>query len=365
MEYEGEHRFGPLLASRLTGRNNNLNLVRILAAMAVIVSHAFVLTSGDPFADPLHAPLGTSIGFLAVAVFFAISGLLIARSFDRRASIWHFGLARVLRLWPALIVAVMLTAFVLGPALSQLSPDRYFSARETWAYVPTNLALVARQDALPGLFADNPYPHAVNGSLWSLFYEVACYLGLTLIGLLGLLRKQWSVIALVIGGAAAHVIATTSVGSGPIGYRLDLLAEIGFAFALGMAAFIARDRLRLSWKAAALAWLAVALLWLTPLVQTALITALSYSVLVFGFATRNRLLRYNALGDYSYGTYIYAFPIQQALIQLFPGQTALQNMALAIPVTLLFAITSWHVIERPALASSRPLADRLASSKKS
>ena len=200
-------------------------------------------------------------------MFFAISGLLIARSFDSRASIWHFTLARILRLWPALIVAVMLTAFVLGPTLSQLSPERYFSARETWAYVPTNLALVARQDALPGLFADNPYPHAVNGSLWSLFYEVACYLGLTLVGLLGLLRKQWSVIALVIGGAAGHVVATASVGSGPIGYRLDLLTEIGFAFALGIAAFIARDRLRLNWKAVALTWLAVALLWLTPLAQ--------------------------------------------------------------------------------------------------
>ncbi|NJO13828.1 MAG: acyltransferase family protein [Rhizobiales bacterium] len=115
---------------------------------------------------------------------------MIARSFDRASSNIRFVAARVLRLFPALLVVLALTMLA-GVSVTTLEPARYFSDPATLTYVPRNLSLALLQYPLPGVFADNPIGPAINGSLWTLFYEVVCYAAVFALGIAGVLRKRW------------------------------------------------------------------------------------------------------------------------------------------------------------------------------
>ncbi|MDT0509454.1 acyltransferase [Novosphingobium sp. MMS21-SN21R] len=351
---------GKPIGQYLGGRDNNLNLIRIVAASAVLVSHAYALTSGQEMSEPFRAATGLSLGQFAVAIFFGMSGLLIARSFDRRQSLAHFVSARFLRLWPALAVVLTLTAFALGPVMTSQGASEYLRSTQTLAYVPRNLSLYFRDDALPGVFAANPYGAATNGSLWSLFYEVACYGGVVALGYLGGLRKTWMFglfLAFVVAGHVWSVIASPASG---VAYRLDVMGFVGFPFALGMAAYVWRDRLSLGLAGIALVWVLVALLLDTVWLGSAIMLALVYTCLWLAFVPKGAVLAYNRLGDFSYGVYIFAYPAQQTLVALWPGHGPAVNMAASGAITLILAIASWHLVEKRALALARPAGDRLA-----
>lgn len=352
---------GLRLGALCDGRDNNLNLVRVMAASSVLVSHAYAVTG---VIEPFAGVFGPNVGHFAVVIFFAISGLLITRSFDRSPGLGHWIASRVLRMYPGLFVALMLAAFVLGPVVTTLPGKSYFASALTWRYVPSNLTLYEMQFNLPGVFERNPYPIAVNGSLWTLFYEVACYGGVLCAGIAGLLAAPRR-LAL---GLVAYVIAHAGILAGAPHHgrwsQLDNLADLSFPFVLGMAAYVWRDRIVLNRRTAAhVALCAVGAVLLTSLLRgSAHLTwyqtdicdgALAYLAIWFGYAVKNRLLAYNALGDYSYGIYIYAFPIQQTWVLLLPHQAWWQNVALALPTTAALAVVSWHLVERPALSFVR------------
>ncbi|MHA7820223.1 MAG: acyltransferase family protein [Erythrobacter sp.] len=347
------------LADHLSGRDNNLNLIRVIAAAAVLVSHAFPITLGPGAEEPLEALTGMSLGAHAVAVFFVLSGLLIARSFDRGSSRLRFVMARVLRLFPALLVVLALT-LIASIWFTTLSAADYFAATGTWTYVPRNLSLAFLQYELPGVFQDNPLGGAINGSLWTLFYEVICYVAVFALGLVGVLRQRGLFSALFLALAGAFVFSTVWEPQAGIAYRFDKLIQLGFPFALGTLFYVWRERVVLDWRIGAALWVLVfAATWSIAL-PLAITFAVGYTLLMVGFIPKGRLLSYNRLGDYSYGIYIYAFPVQQATVHLLPGISPAQNMAIAAPITVLCAVLSWHVIEERALAQVRPLTDRLA-----
>ena len=125
-----------------SGRDNNLNLIRMVAAAAVLVSHAWPIALGAGTPEPLSQLTGHSLGSLAVYVFFAVSGFLIMASFDRTRDPVAFLAARTLRLFPALFVSLLLVAFVLGPVVTTLPVAEYLAHPQTLAFVPRNMALV-------------------------------------------------------------------------------------------------------------------------------------------------------------------------------------------------------------------------------
>ncbi|WP_114422815.1 acyltransferase family protein [Nocardioides houyundeii] len=331
-----------VLGDRLGSRENNFDLLRLLAAWAVLVSHSFSLVGHD---EPLHQ-LGTTLGNLGVLIFFAVSGLLIRRSWEYDPSPWDFWVKRALRLLPALATVGLLTAFVLGPLVTSWSLSSYLASAQTWLY-PLRITLLFPFGAqLPGVFEDNLYAGAVNGPLWSLPLEVFAYLLLFLLGLAGLLARRSVVTVMALAGLAwaAWWITWTSdaVGSGYV------LA----AFALGAAAYSWRDRLVLSWPWAATAFVACVLSGLGPdavrvVVWTVAVTYLAYW---FAYAVPRTARWMTAWGDASYGVYIWAFPIQQTFVQLLGPDTAPWVLILVCtPVVWLLAIASWRLVERPAL----------------
>ena len=348
----------PVLADLLAGRSNNLNLIRLIAAFAVLVSHAFPIALGSGAEEPLELQTGLSLGGHAVAVFFVLSGLLIARSFDRADSHLRFATARVMRLFPGLTVVLVLTVAV-GALLTTRGLSAYLTDPATLLYVPGNLSLYFLKFSLPGVFADNPMGPSINGSLWTLFYEVVCYFGVFVLGVLGLLRSRAGFTIVFAGLAAAFFVSLDWAPTAGLTYRLDMLAHLAFPFGLGVLAYVWRDRVPVDYRVAVGLWLLAALLVQTAALLPMIMVALGYSTIWFGFAVKGPLLAYNRIGDYSYGLYIYAFPVQQTLVHLFPGMTPLANILAALPVTLLLAALSWFLVERRALSMIDPIARQI------
>jgi peptidoglycan/LPS O-acetylase OafA/YrhL len=327
------------LSELTTGRDNNLNLLRVAAASLVLLSHSWPLTQGTDANEPAMRLFGVEMGRMAVWVFFAVSGFLVTASWERRSSLPAFAKARARRIFPGLVVMLLLTVFVLGPVFTTLSLTSYLSQKETWAYLVYNSTLLYKMRwSLPGVFGDV----ALNGSLWTLPYEVRCYIALGLLAFLGALRFNASY---VIVGLALLVVGWFDLWDGPL----------AIAFFAGSAAWRWRSRIELDGRAA-VAVLAISLLLLyfrLPLSKACMAVALAYASLYFAYVPGGALRRFNRFGDYSYGIYIYAFPIQRTVAHFWPNIAWPGMFVIAMPLTLIMAMLSWHLVESPALHGGR------------
>lgn len=333
-----------------TGRDNNLNLIRMIAASAVLVSHAFPIALGPGTPEPLKASFGYTLGTLSVFAFFIISGFLIAASYERSSSRRRFLAARTLRLFPGLIVSLLLVAFVMGPLVTTLPVAGYLTNPDTYTFIVRNTALISPQYTLPGVFEANPYP-TVEGSIWTLVHEVACYVGVFILGLLGLLHRRW----IMAGIFAAYLLVWFAVPllDIDIHHKLEALRRLSLSFAFGTALYIWRDRIVLTWSVAlgliALAWLCIDTVFQAPMT----VIALGYTLFWLAYVPGGLLRRYNAIGDYSYGIYIYAFPVQGLMVWALGPMTPVENMLWAFPLTLALSVASWHLVEKPSLGLLR------------
>ena len=160
---------GPVVTTIAARHKNLFDLLRLVAATMVLWSHAYALTG-----NPSPGWFGNALGTLGVKIFFIISGLMITRSWLDDPRLWAFTMRRVLRIMPGLILVVVVCAFVMGPLVTTLPVGEYFRSYGTRFYL-WNILLFPIYN-LPGVFAGNIYPIAVNGSLWSLPAEVCMYI---------------------------------------------------------------------------------------------------------------------------------------------------------------------------------------------
>jgi peptidoglycan/LPS O-acetylase OafA/YrhL len=342
-----------LLADVADQRENNLDALRLIAASLVIVDHAFPIAGREHvFADQL----GFTLGGLAVSSFFAMSGYLIARSWDEDPNVLRYVAKRALRLLPALVVAALFCAFVVGAFTSTLPVGEYLRDPLTRSYVWDNSLVFPIQYALPGVFEGNPYPVAVNGSLWSLPIEVVAYGMVLALGYLGILRRRTWVFAVFLVVLFIHLRLPGSrfIGDGvwfhmPVVQLWELLAT----FLVGTLAYLYRDKLVLSptVMVALLGIMAVTLK--TSMADAVYLVAVPYTLFVVGYALWPNLRRITRPGDVSYGVYIYAFPIQQVLADIRPGTNPWVAAVGAFAITYVLAYGSWRLIEKPALRLKR------------
>lgn len=340
------------LASLAQGRDNNFNLIRFLAAFAVLLSHSFPLATGIWDAEPLRKTLDVTLGSIAVDAFFITSGFLVAGSLMARNSVLGFALARGLRIYPALIIMVLSTA-ILGAAFTTLPVQEYFAAKEFWRYLLKNMSLVSGlSNELPGVFEQNPIKAAVNGSLWTLTYEVKMYIILAglwavvkLLPLQNTLAFKYVLAVCAIGSAVVYL--SEPVNSGAKGWEF---ARLFYLFFSGAAAYTFRDKISLS---GIVFVCLIAILILSGLDKRlfGLVYALglAYMLLFLAYIPSGVIRKFNRLGDYSYGIYIYAFPVQQAVVASLPGVSVAMLFALSGSITLILAILSWHFLERRVL----------------
>lgn len=348
--------FGPSIGDVIRERGpraNNYDCIRLVAATLVLVSHAFPLTMGSDAHEPLSLLTRgqATIGSLAVGVFFFVSGFLVTQSYGQSRGIGHFAWKRALRLFPGLVVLVLVTTFVLGPLLTQLEPSSYLLDRSTWDYL-NNIALRTR-DVLPGVFETAPFAGAVNGSLWTLPYEARCYVLVAAIGAIGLLslRGALAVLALSLATSVAFIAFPGTLAGLDAAAVLRQQADLSSYFALGMMCWLCRDLVPTGRVAFLAGVLLLLLATLTPIFQPLAALAVALIIPPLAYAQVTWPSRVTASGDYSYGIYLYAFPVQQTVVALWPTPVAWWlNILLAAPITLLLAVLSWHFVERPMLA---------------
>ena len=336
-------------------RDNNFDALRIAAALMVVIGHAYIL-SGRIEIEPLVRSTGIAgFGELGVSMFFVISGFLVASSYLRLSSLRSYLLNRCLRIVPALTVAALLTALVLGPAVTTLETDAYFSRPQTWLYPLRNVLLYPVTYALPGVFETNPYPAVANGSLWTLRLEFSLYLVLPLLAAVRLLnRRGLAAVALIALGAYFSVLAVGPSRAPPI---VLVGVRNGYLFLAGAALFVWRDclrpqRLAVLAPALGLFLLGAAFDRTAPLVAMPLLPVVTVGL---GLHAIRGLSGPPRFGDLSYGVYIYAFPVQQALIQSFgPERLSVGGFfGLTLAAVLPLAAASWWLVERPALKWKR------------
>lgn len=297
--------------------------------------------------QPAVSMIGVSFGEIGIFIFFTISGYLIAMSYCSRHDLKAFVVARVLRIFPAVCVCVWVSAFIIGPCLSSLSVADYFKNISVYKYSINNTVLLLRgyiTDALPGVFMTNPFPRAFNGSLWTLPVELRMYLAIAVIGVLGLLRRRWLTSVLLL---ASLFIIVVECQQGPLEllvWRLPVFFLAGVLFYLNRD-FIPSNTIILAalGTIAVLAFSSVSF----PILGGSFLV---YAVFWFAYVPDGWIRKFNDLGDYSYGLYIYAFPVQQTLAALRPGIAPLSMFLAAFPLTLGLAVVSWHVVEKPSLA---------------
>lgn len=322
-------------------RANNFDTLRFCAAMAVLFSHAFPISQGKGASQPLShfSHRQTDLGSIAVLVFFVISGYLITQSYDRSPYPWRFLKARILRIFPGLLLTLLLAAAVLGPAVTSLPFGDYFSDPATALYVPRNASLRWPQSGLPGVFADTPIPVLTNGSLWTLEYEFTMYLVVLALGFAGLLTR-YLVIALWVVCAA---LCWKWLG----GYY----THFALPFLSGAAIYLWRDRISLDWRLAAPCAVVVVTALTFGQFSIAFATCGAYLVIFLALATNVRMPNLARNGDLSYGIYIFAWPVQQTVADVLgKSVTWYWDVVLSIPIVLGLAWLSWHLVEAPALS---------------
>lgn len=339
--------------ARGPARDNNFDALRLAAALSVVFSHSFLIAEGSEAGEPFARLTGNQcvLGLVGVFVFFTISGYLVTASYCRQPRPGRFAVRRLLRIYPALAANLIVCALLLGPLVTTLPLHDYFASPGLGSYLLRGVALDPGSPPLPGvLFADNSVGRIVNGSLWTLRYEMMLYGVVLLLGLSRLLRLPVA-LALVAAGVAA---VGFEAALRPLGDFGEMLWLLGF-FASGMAMHFLRDRLPFTWYGALAAGAALALFaWLHLFIM---LFPLAAAYLIIGFATRyDRALDCaRRVGDLSYGVYIYGWPAASLVAWLSGGTAAWWQVFLgSLAVTVPLAWLSWHLVEKRALAWNPP-----------
>lgn len=349
-----------LTVSAILGRDrNNFDLVRLIAASSVILSHGFSISTGLDADEPLAAATAFSLGQHSVNVFFFLSGLLVTASLERSADLVDYAVGRFLRIFPGLLVCVLLTVFVLGPVVTSLDLAGYMAAPGTYIYGLATLSLSTGNAPLPGVFETLPRAGEVNIPLWTLKYEVTVYILLAVGAMFAFVRKPL-VIMIVVVALAAIQVATGGQTPVPEYGMLDHLTRFSLCFAAGSAAYLLRQHIGISIAGAAVAAVIIVAANGTMFEQAVDCLAGAYLVLCFAALPLNRVRRLAAGHDISFGLYIYGWPVTQVMLLGVPGlgATPLLLGLCALALTIVPATASWLLIEKPALAL-RPAMSRL------
>ncbi|KAB2701305.1 acyltransferase family protein [Brucella lupini] len=327
-------------------RTNNLDFLRFLAASTVVLGHGQALSG-----TPVTQLLGSNISTLGVMVFFAISGYLITDSWERQKSFKTFIANRCLRIFPALVSVTVLTAFILGPFVTSLITSEYFKSPLFIKYLQ-NIALNVNY-VLPGVFENNNLKFAVNGSLWSLPPEFACYIMVAIVGIFANRFKNAAYLSILIIMSSLTFYNLRHPDITYVFYGTELFSSAGVIVYFLLGSIIRLYRINLSFWILGGFIILYALLFPTNsnylnITFAAIIT--SYGCLKFGFMSTPILRKWGRFGDLSYGIYLYSFPIQQTLVHYAGNGIGANKLIFSSYIlSILFAFLSWHLIEKQAL----------------
>jgi len=337
------------LGQEFDPRRNALNAWRLALATGVILWHSFLTTGHHvPF-----APARQLLSEVFVDGFFAVSGFLITSSWLRDPRLRDYFVARGLRILPGVWTCLVVIAFVVAPigvVMQGASATKLLLSGAPLQYVLINIPAVGGlQFDIGGTPRGVPYPGYWDSSLWTLIWEVFCYIAVAALGVVGLLRRRWLIpVALVLALGCA---ALATMPDAPTFQQMLAYAASRFALMFLAGAFLhqLRNVIPARWSLVALSVVVVLAAGLLPHYRLVAAVPLAYAIIVSAALIRNERLRLRT--DLSYGVYIYAFPIQQLLV--IGGLASLNPFVFAIiaaVAVLPVAALSWFLVEKPAIS---------------
>lgn len=318
---------------------NNICLLRLLLALCAFSVHYAVITGIEQIPYPFrHMDI--------VYAFFAISGMLIYRSYLRTPSVLAFFKRRALRLFPAYLLLVFLSPFLFAPYTSYSLSD-YFSSPDLWEYWLANVTtLNFVHPDLPGVLDGAP----LNPSLWTIKLEILMYLFVPLLSFVyGREKRRWlSVLAFIVVSVAAVFFTWRADETGVASY--DLVGKwlaVTSCFLSGATAYMYRDYLeRLKWYLLILAILLMQMdglmaLFIRPFVAPVFVYVAAFATPYFRPFTK--------VGDLSYGTYIYHDPLIYLSI-CWGCEASWRAFSLFALALLALSFASWHLLEKKMMS---------------
>lgn len=334
------------LESRMNIRSNNLQFLRFVAALLVLIGHSFVLCESD-YQEIVYYLTGkeVTLGRIAVAIFLFASGLFIARSVENKHGFKEYFSARAMRIFPLLWVVVLLS-MGMGALCTKHSFVTYVGNVGTWKYL-LNGVFVLQHD-LPGVFQGNSYGSVVNGALWTLPVEFVCYIVCFLCYHFGVMKRsimKWTIPFCIIGSVLAVAINKIL----QISIIEDTLC-LCIIFYIGMLYYVYRHCIVYNRKGVVVVSLILIVSIVLKISWIGILCAFPYYLSWFFFSKTQISERLACLGDYSYAMYLCAFPIQQLWIYVFGGNMdPYTNIVLSSVVTIVVAYLLVMCIERPLI----------------
>jgi len=336
-------------------RPSGFDYIRLTLATGVIIEHSYALSYGHEAATDLVDQTAAKAVFgLLLPMFFALSGFLVAGSLERCRTLVTFLSLRAIRIMPALSVEVVLSALILGPLFTSHSLDDYVADSRFSSYFWNIVGKIHYE--LPGVFAENPVPYKVNGQLWTIPFELECYIALALMALLGIAGKRVLLLCLMV---IAHLGLAILFVVGPPTFEPAVSGRIlMFCFMAGLTLFQWRDRV--PWSPALFLVCAIVSMVLLVIPGGDYLIAFPVAYVTIYLGLLNPVRRRTLVGgDYSYGLYVYGWPMQQMVASLGPAwHEWYWNLSASLPLAAIVAFGSWWLVEKPA-RRLRPVAAKV------
>ena len=344
------------------GHDNFFTPMRLVFALLVMFGHAFAIGLRDASLEP-HVFYHYTFSYLAVNLFFVASGFLVTKSMLYRGDGPSFAAARLLRIYPALIVHVAFVLLVVGPLATDLPLRDYFTHPTTLMQPLLVLSFWETSMSLPGIFSTNAEQFG-SVPLWTLRFEVLCYMATLAAFALGLLRRRWMVLAQFVLPSLAWMAGQSLGLFEHLPGSVENAARFGIAYGLGATIYAYSDRLRFTWVALPVLLAASWLTHQTSIMEITVNLLLGWFVFTVAYARAPRLRWLQGLDDVSYGIYIYHWAVMQLAFYWWPRLSVLQLFLVSLPVTVALASASWHWVEKPMLARKGAFGDWLRFGRK-
>ena len=339
------------------GHDNFFTPLRILMALLVVVEHSMIVSLRDITAGA-YVFFDYGLSYLAVNLFFITSGFLVTKSMTYRGDIAEYGSARVLRIYPALIIHVAFVLLIIGPLATTLPLWDYLSHPDVWKQPFLVLSFINSDMVLPSAFLSN-HEQLAAAPLWTLRYELLAYLMTALIFSLGLMRKKWMILAQFILPSLVWLVAKETGLYEQIPGTAQNALRFGIAYGLGATIFAYRERLNFHVFGFICMSLLAVLCSRINAMEIAVNLMLAYGLMLVAFVKAPRFERLQKLSDVSYGIYIYHWGLLQLAFYWWPELSPAALFILIAPLSYAVAYLSWHIVEKPALRAKKHFAERL------
>jgi peptidoglycan/LPS O-acetylase OafA/YrhL len=337
----------------LADLHNGLTFIRLLLSLLVLLAHSYEL--GGFGSDPLFSAITRgqhSTGALAVHSFMLLSGLLVTGSFERQPLKVYF-INRSLRIFPGYLCSLLIIALLFGPTIAVLSGVDVFTYFSTyhngpWTYLAKNCLLAIHQTGIMNLLAKNPFPYFFAGSHWTIWPEFQGYFVIAMCGLLGFLRKFRLLIAPF---TCLYILSLVAIYHPETLSNLGDLRKLNLGLYLlsGMMLYCLRDRIVIDRQGLSWSILGFALCIFVPIWNWVMPFLLGYLLLVLARILPASFKKFEKVGDFSYGIYLYHFSIAQIASLIGIERIGfLPYLMFVLLLTIPCGVLSWYFVEKPA-----------------